>query len=1147
MRKIFLLLIIYINSLAAVSQQPQLRVSDRDSGKVLLQKLKVDVKIAGQVATTTLEMQFCNRSNRILEGELVFPLPEGVSVSRYALDINGKLREAVPVEREKGQVVFESIVRQKVDPGLLEKTEGNNFRTRLYPLPANGCRTVVIAYEQELKRSEKNTLVYSLPLSMKKTIPVFESHFTVYSQNIPELGSDCGTGIQFKDGNQVFEAHSNNKNFKPTGSFQLYLPPLTGGSETIMEEVNGQYYFLINTWPETKAREKKIPGRIGLVWDVSLSGRERDHAKEFELLDRYFKKAGNVQVALGTIGFDYTDLGTFNVSGGNWQALREKLEKITYDGATRLGALNRWPGADEYFLFSDGMNTWGQINLLTLPGKPIHTVCAATQANHGWLRDLSARSAGTFINLAESNPEAAEKSLTTQTLHLLQVQVNGQVSEVYPSVSVPIEGNCAVSGISTTPQSTVTLVFGYGSEIAFTKTIQLDYKQQESKGMRLDKIWAQKKIAQLDVQYDAFKNVITDLGKRYGLVTRNTSLIVLDDVADYVRFDIEPPAELKAEYATLQAQKIKTEQQTRQRTADAALKYYQEVIDWWNKPFKPTRKVVTEVFVNRDSLLQRGFIGGRVLDSSGQPLAGASVVIRGTNRGVATNNEGAFNIPRGNTNGVVNLTISYVGFRTVSVALGRNENMIEVKLNPSLNTQQEVVVTRAQNNNWANGDTRMNYESLAGQVPGTYAMTDSARLPSRSISQGYAANGNVVTTSAAFLRVPNVDRASARIAQVQFTPPVLARRYSFSLSQQRTSRSSRDDFFRRTNASPDPIRNTMAGSDFAYQWAFGDSARRSLRDSVELEDIGATEPGFDAADLSPKRMYLSRMDSMGSGDLYAEYIKLRDSFGDQPSFYFDMAGYFHKKEQRDLALKILSNIADMGIEDYELYKMLGFQLRAWNEYDEAVLKLGKVLEWRPQEPQSYRDYGLALTDAGKYQQAVDTLYAALLRNFDENVSQLYPGIEEVIVTEINRIVALHAGINTSRIDKRLLKPVPVDLRVVLNWNRNDTDIDLWVTDPNQETCMYSHRKTLIGGRISRDFTRGYGPEQFMLKKALSGKYRVELHYFGDNYQKIAGPATIQAEVFTNFGQANEKRTIVTLQMEKESSGQQVLIGEFEVE
>ncbi|TAH05183.1 MAG: hypothetical protein EAZ16_03255 [Sphingobacteriales bacterium] len=139
------------------AQIAQLTVSDK-TANVYLKELQVDVKVAGPVATTTMQLVFENKTSRVLEGELSFLLPEGVSVSRYAIDINGRLREAVPVEKEKGTQVFEAIERRRVDPGLLERTEGNNFRTRIYPIPANGTRTVVIAYEEELGYNKKNQL-----------------------------------------------------------------------------------------------------------------------------------------------------------------------------------------------------------------------------------------------------------------------------------------------------------------------------------------------------------------------------------------------------------------------------------------------------------------------------------------------------------------------------------------------------------------------------------------------------------------------------------------------------------------------------------------------------------------------------------------------------------------------------------------------------------------------------------------------------------------------------------------------------------------------------------------------------------------------------------------------------------------------------
>ena len=70
---------------------------------ISVQKLKVNVTVLGDIAITTFDMHFYNPNNRVLEGELSFPLGENQSVIRFALDINGHLREAVVVEKDKAQ------------------------------------------------------------------------------------------------------------------------------------------------------------------------------------------------------------------------------------------------------------------------------------------------------------------------------------------------------------------------------------------------------------------------------------------------------------------------------------------------------------------------------------------------------------------------------------------------------------------------------------------------------------------------------------------------------------------------------------------------------------------------------------------------------------------------------------------------------------------------------------------------------------------------------------------------------------------------------------------------------------------------------------------------------------------------------------
>ena len=54
----------------------------------------------------------------------------------------------------------------------------------------------------------------------------------------------------------------------------------------------------------------------------------------------------------------------------------------------------------------------------------------------------------------------------------------------------------------------------------------------------------------------------------------------------------------------------------------------------------------------------------------------------------------------------------------------------------------------------------------------------------------------------------------------------------------------------------------------------------------------------------------------------------------------------------------------------------------------------------------------------------------------------------------------------------------------------DTDVDVHVREPSGEEAYYGHRRTRLGGLVSRDFTRGYGPEEYMLRRALPGAYAV---------------------------------------------------------
>jgi len=201
----------------------------------------------------------------------------------------------------------------------------------------------------------------------------------------------------------------------------------------------------------------------------------------------------------------------------------------------------------------------------------------------------------------------------------------------------------------------------------------------------------------------------------------------------------------------------------------------------------------------------------------------------------------------------------------------------------------------------------------------------------------------------------------------------------------------------------------------------------------------------------------------------------------------------------------------------------------------------RVLKIRGEEPQSRRDLALALAKLGQHQRAVDLLWEIVSRPWDGR----FPEIEMIALEELNAIVATSGQkLDVSKIDPRLLKSMPVGLRVILTWDADNCDIDLWVDDPNGERAMYNHPLTHQGGRMSRDFTGGYGPEVFLVRTPKPGKYTVRINYYGDSRQTALGPVTAQVRLITGFGTPEEKEKLITVRLvdRKES----LVIGSIEI-
>ena len=292
--------------------------------------------------------------------------------------------------------------------------------------------------------------------------------------------------------------------------------------------------------------------------------------------------------------------------------------------------------------------------------------------------------------------------------------------------------------------------------------------------------------------------------------------------------------------------------------------------------------------------------------------------------------------------------------------------------------------------------------------------------------------------------------------------------------------------------------------------------------------------------------YLTRL--RAADDAYAAYLRERADYAASPAFFLDCGDFFLGRGLRALGLRVLTNLLELGLDDPPLLRMLAWRLQAAGELDLAIAIFERVRRLREDEPQSHRDLALALAerwdaraDAGPddITRAMDLLYDVIERQWER-----FPEIELIALMELNRLIARASARGVARperIDARLVRLLDLDLRISMSWDLDMTDVDLHVFEPGGEHAYYGQNQTSGGGLVSRDFRQGYGPEEYVRRRAEPGAYTIKAHYYGSHQQDIAGACTVIVHVTTNFARPDEERQVLTLRLDRPSD--QVVVGE----
>lgn len=1016
---------------------PALIVDGANRDALSISNRDIHVVIQGFRAQTTMSLTLRNDANRVLEGELVFPLPDGATVSGYGLDVNGQMVDGVAVEKQSARISYEKEVHKGIDPGLLEHVAGNNFRTRVYPIPASGTRMVKVQYVSTLGSAEKG-LRYTLPLDWAAAKGECNLKIEVIGAGeAPVDRSSQPTRLEFTRQGDRYLASRTIQNQQMNGDLSIAVPAPTDpvaverirNTYRVFENFNEEaqepasdfnYYFAIDTTPEIPAikRAEVAPRRIGVLWDASMS-RENAHKKrEIGLLRALLSGIGQVDLDLFVFRNCLEKPVTISIHNCDTLPLTAALDAIVYDGGTRLDDLsfpkNRSafspdaapvPDYDYWLLFTDGISDLGA----PFPGTaqvPVYPICNDDRANHALLRYIADQSGGEYFNLETLADERVLASIGHEAFSLLSIDFNDhEIAQVYPRGRQPIQGHLTLSGKLLAPAASITLHYGLGSTEFSKQTYTLHQNGATQTGL-VPLLWANQKVADLSVFPDENRAKLLQIGREFNLATPATSLLVLETAEQYAMNQVVPPANRPDVYAAflgLVNERRASAKKSQEERLNTVVAMWNERVKWWEEKHEYPKDLKV------------------VADASPQSVA-----------------------------------------------------------------------------------------------PTTQPAGETLILADRLAQRGEEA-------SAASERRQSAELAPTPAATAQ---PVVVGGISGVAGPQNTHLAAMDRQFSR-------LTNRLSSV------------------SVSTEPPVAGNAAISIKEWDPNTPYLQAMKAAPPKAAYNVYLEQRKTFGSGPAFFLDCADYFLRENQRDLGLRVLTDVAELRIEDPALLRIVAYRLSQLGEHDLAIGLFEQIREMRPEEPQSHRDLALALAERADqslavsqpqrswrgdaaaramsdYRRSLDLLNQVIIGQWDR-----FEGIQVVALMEANRIFERARELSpdlASPLDPRLTKLLDLGLRVVLTWDTDATDVDLWVTEPSGEKCYYQHNLTTIGGLLSRDMTDGYGPEEYCLRKLMPGKYLIQANFFGSRNQSLVGPTTVHATVITHFGQPDEKRQSLTLRL-----------------
>lgn len=530
----------------------------------------VKVNIDDRVCVTKVDQEFHNDEPVAREGMYIFPMPEGSAITRFSMydgekEITGKI-----LDKAQARSIYESIVRRRQDPALLEYIGRNMFKASVYPIPADGDKRITLSYAEVLSKSG-STCRYVYPLSTERfsSRPLRDCRVTItINSKHPITNVYCPTHDVEVDQSSDRRATVTWKaeHVKPDSDMVLYYTVSTSdiGIDMLAHRDNGRDgFYLLLASPRVEIDRSKVEAKnVVFVIDTtgSMAGEKIEQAKEAL---RFCISSLRREDMFNVITFSESPRPMFSRPMRNTAEITKKalehVSAIEATGGTNIdaalkeafGPLQQPKSENNYVVFiTDGQPTVGNTNIESIlknakeankARAKVFVFGVGYDVNAHFLDKLAQQSKGD-ADYVRPNEDIEVKvssffaKISEPVLSDVKLKINGvTVSDAYPKEmpdlfrgsEIIVLGRYSGSGTVKVELSGMS----QGKRRVFVTEASLPVKTEANEF--IPQLWASRKIGYLldEIRLHSSDELIKEvvrLSKEYGIPTEYTSFLADD-------------------------------------------------------------------------------------------------------------------------------------------------------------------------------------------------------------------------------------------------------------------------------------------------------------------------------------------------------------------------------------------------------------------------------------------------------------------------------------------------------------------------------------------------------------------------------------------------------------------------------------------